>query len=95
MCGNCNHCCFCCGHPCTMLGVSLSISCKNKKKNKKKKKQDYKRLIKKSETNVRDYDYYDGSHLNVTFHLKIIPSNEGKSILTLNFSVTPNSLACE
>ena len=28
--GNCNHCCFCCGHPCTMLGVSLSISCKNK-----------------------------------------------------------------
>ena len=29
--GNCNHCCFCCGHPCTMLGVSLSISCKNKK----------------------------------------------------------------
>ena len=44
--GNCNHCCFCCGHPCTMLGVSLSISCKNKKKKKnffwrykKKKKQ--------------------------------------------------------
>ena len=28
--GNCNHCCFCCGHPCTMLGVSLLISCKNK-----------------------------------------------------------------
>ena len=28
--GNCNHCCFCCGHPCTMLGVSLFISCKNK-----------------------------------------------------------------
>ena len=28
--GNCNHCCLCCGHPCTMLGVSLSISCKNK-----------------------------------------------------------------
>ena len=23
-------CCFCCGHPCTMLGVSLFISCKNK-----------------------------------------------------------------
>ena len=23
--GNCNHCCFCCGHPCTMLGVSLSL----------------------------------------------------------------------
>ena len=20
--GNCNHCCFCCGHPFTMLGVS-------------------------------------------------------------------------
>ena len=30
--GNCNHCCFCCGHPCTMLGVSLYISCKKKKK---------------------------------------------------------------
>ena len=30
MLGNCNHCCFCCGHPCTMLGVSLFISCKNK-----------------------------------------------------------------
>ena len=30
--GNCNHCCFCCGHPCTMLGVSLFISCKKKKK---------------------------------------------------------------
>ena len=28
--GNCNHCCFCCGHPFTMLGVSLFISCKNK-----------------------------------------------------------------
>ena len=28
--GNCNHRCFCCGHPCTMLGVSLFISCKNK-----------------------------------------------------------------
>ena len=28
--GDCNHCCFCCGHPCTMLGVSLFISCKNK-----------------------------------------------------------------
>ena len=28
--GNCNHCCFCCGHPCTMLRVSLFISCKNK-----------------------------------------------------------------
>ena len=28
--GNCNHCCFCCGHPSTMLGVSLFISCKNK-----------------------------------------------------------------
>ena len=28
--GNCNHCCFCCGHPCTMLGVSLFISGKNK-----------------------------------------------------------------
>ena len=28
--GNCNHCFFCCGHPCTMLGVSLFISCKNK-----------------------------------------------------------------
>ena len=27
---NCNHCCFCCGHPCTMLGISLFISCKNK-----------------------------------------------------------------
>ena len=24
------HCCFCCAHPCTMLGVSLFISCKNK-----------------------------------------------------------------
>ena len=23
--GNCNHCCFCCGHPFTMLGVSLSL----------------------------------------------------------------------
>ena len=28
--GNCNHCCFCCGHPFTMFGVSLFISCKNK-----------------------------------------------------------------
>ena len=28
--GNCNHCCFCCGHPFTMLGVSLFIFCKNK-----------------------------------------------------------------
>ena len=28
--GNCNHCCFCCGHPFTMLGVSVFISCKNK-----------------------------------------------------------------
>ena len=28
--GNCNHCCFCCGHPFKMLGVSLFISCKNK-----------------------------------------------------------------
>ena len=28
--GNCNHCCFYCGHPFTMLGVSLFISCKNK-----------------------------------------------------------------
>ena len=28
--GNCNHCCFCCGHPSIMLGVSLFISCKNK-----------------------------------------------------------------
>ena len=28
--GNCNHCCFCCGHSFTMLGVSLFISCKNK-----------------------------------------------------------------
>ena len=28
--GNCIHCCFCCGHPFTMLGVSLFISCKNK-----------------------------------------------------------------
>ena len=28
--GNCNHCCFCCGHPFIMLGVSLFISCKNK-----------------------------------------------------------------
>ena len=44
--GNCNHCCFCCGHPCTMLGVSLFISCKNKiqcvcveNKTKKKTKQ--------------------------------------------------------
>ena len=41
--GNCNHCCFCCGHPCTMLGVSLSISCKNKiqcvRVGKKKKKE--------------------------------------------------------
>ena len=43
--GNCSHCCFCCGHPCTMLGVSLFISCKNKiqcvcvKKKTKKKKQ--------------------------------------------------------
>ena len=27
--GNCNH-CFCCGHPFTMLGVILFISCKNK-----------------------------------------------------------------
>ena len=27
--GNCNH-CFCCGQPCTMLGVRLFISCKNK-----------------------------------------------------------------
>ena len=28
--GNCNHCCFCCGHPFTMLGISLFISCKDK-----------------------------------------------------------------
>ena len=28
--GNCNHCCLCCGHPFTMLGVSLFTSCKNK-----------------------------------------------------------------
>ena len=28
--GSCNHCCFCCGHPFTMPGVSLFISCKNK-----------------------------------------------------------------
>ena len=28
--GNCNHCCFCCGHPRTMLGVGLFISCKIK-----------------------------------------------------------------
>ena len=28
--GNCNHCCFCCGHPFTVLGVSWFISCKNK-----------------------------------------------------------------
>ena len=28
--GNCNHCCFCCGHPFTMLGVSLFIPYKNK-----------------------------------------------------------------
>ena len=28
--GSCNHCCFGCGHPCTMLGVSLFIPCKNK-----------------------------------------------------------------
>ena len=28
--GNCSHCCFCCGHAFTMLGVSLFISCKNK-----------------------------------------------------------------
>ena len=28
--GNCNHCCFCCGHPFTMLGVRLFISLKNK-----------------------------------------------------------------
>ncbi|CAI9170748.1 unnamed protein product [Rangifer tarandus platyrhynchus] len=27
--------------------------------------------------------------VNVTFHLKIIPSNKGKNILTLKFSVTP------
>ena len=26
----CNHCCFCCGHPFTMLGVSLFTSCKYK-----------------------------------------------------------------
>ena len=29
--GNCNHCCFCCGHPFTMLAVSLFISCKKRK----------------------------------------------------------------
>ena len=41
-------CCFCCGHPFTMLGVSLFISCKNKiqcvcvkKKIKDKKKKKY------------------------------------------------------
>ena len=49
--GNCNHCCFCCGHPCTMLGVSLSISCKNKiqcvcvGKKKKKDSQQHKKSI--------------------------------------------------
>ena len=42
--GNCNHCCFCCGHPCTMLGVSLSISCKNKIQKKKKFVWKHKRL---------------------------------------------------
>ena len=26
----CNHCCFCCGHPFTILDVSLFISYKNK-----------------------------------------------------------------
>lgn len=49
-------------------------------------KQDYRRLIKKLDINVRDYDYSDDSP--VTFHLKIISSNEGKSILTQKFSVT-------
>ena len=33
--GNCRHCCFCCGHPFTMLGISLFISCKNKRIKKK------------------------------------------------------------
>lgn len=49
-------------------------------------KQDYRRLIKKLDINVGDYDYSDDSP--VTFHLKIISSNEGKSILTQKFSVT-------
>ena len=41
---NCNHCCFCCGHPFTMLGVSLSLAkikynvCVWKKQKKKRKK---------------------------------------------------------
>ena len=51
--GNCNHCCICCGHPCTMLGVSLFISCKNKiqcvcvekKKKREKKKSKKSRYI--------------------------------------------------
>ena len=37
--GNCNHCCFCCGHPFTMLGVSWFISCKNKIQSVGKKKE--------------------------------------------------------
>ena len=63
--GNCNHCCFCCGHPCTMLGVSLFISCKNKIQCvcvEKKKKQE------KSQINNR------------TLHLKQLEKEEQKTL---------------
>lgn len=49
-------------------------------------KQDYMRLNIKPDTNVRDYDYCDHSHSNVTFHHKVISSKESKNTLILSFS---------
>lgn len=57
--------------------------------------QDYMKFGIKPDTNARDYDYYDGSYSNLIFHLKIIPSNEGKSTLTLTFPGTLSCLKCE
>lgn len=58
-------------------------------------KQDYIQLNIKPDGTVRDYVYYDGSRSNVTFHLKIIPTNEGKHILSLKFSIALNSYQCK
>ena len=41
---NCSYCCFCCGHPITMLGSSLFISCKNQSIKKKVRTRKKKRL---------------------------------------------------
>lgn len=50
-------------------------------------KQDCMKLNIKPDANARDYVYYDGSCSNVNFHLRIIPTNEGKRILSLKFSI--------